>query len=54
MIMTYTIFLNKRNKLKRIPLDEETKLLYSVNELYKININSPPIYNYKIFKDLIK
>ena len=42
------------NKLKRIPFDEETKLLFAVNELDRIGINSPPIYSYKTFDDLIK
>ena len=42
------------NKLKRIPFDEETKLLFAVNELDRIGINSPPIHSYKTFDDLIK
>jgi len=45
---------NECNKLKRIPLDEETKLLYAINELDKIGINLPSIYNYMNFEDLIK
>ena len=42
------------NKLKRISFDEETKLLFAVNELDRIGINSPPIYSFKTFDDLIK
>jgi len=45
---------NECNKLKRVSLDEETKLLYAVNELDKIGINSPPIYQFKTFDELIK
>ena len=40
--------------LKRVSLDEETKLLCAVNELDKISINSPPIYQFKTFEELIK
>jgi len=40
--------------LKRSHLDEETKLLYALYELDKTDINSPPIYNHKSFKDLIE
>ena len=39
--------------LKKDPMDEETKLLYSLIELEKIRINSPSIYNFKNFNDLI-
>jgi len=34
-------------------MDEETKLLYSSIELDKIGINSPPIYRFKNFNDLV-
>jgi len=43
---------NECNKLKRIPFDEEIKLLYAVNDLDKIGINSPPIYGYEKFDDI--
>jgi len=45
---------NECNKLKRVSLDEETKLLYAVNKLDKIGINSQPIYQFKTFDELIK
>jgi len=45
---------NECNKLKRVSLDEETKLLFAVNELDKIGINSPPIYQFKPFDEFIK
>jgi len=45
---------NECNKLKRVYLDEETKLLYAVNKLDKIGINSQPIYQFKTFNELIK
>jgi len=45
---------NECKKLKRVSLDEETMLLYAVNELDKIGINSPPIYDFKTFDELIK
>jgi len=34
-------------------MNEETKLLYSSVELDKIGINSPPIYSFNNFNDLI-
>jgi len=40
-------------KLKITALDEETKLQYSIHELYKIGINSPPIYNFNTFDKLV-
>ena len=43
---------NECNKLKRVYLDEETKLLYAVNKLDKIGINSQPIYQFKTFDEI--
>jgi len=44
---------NESEKLKITALDEETKLQYSIHELYKIGINSPPIYNFNTFDELV-
>jgi len=40
---------NEWNKLKRISFDEEIKFLYTVNELDKVGVNSPPIYMIRKF-----
>jgi len=45
---------NECNKLKIIPPDEETKLLYSVNELDKIDINHHQFIITKILRIILK
>jgi len=43
----------KCENLNKKSMNEETKLLYSSIELNKIGINSPPIYSFKNFNDLV-